>query len=95
MTDTNEPTELTPVEATGNEIDAIVVKLEKALEGDRVDHSIIGLIALAVFFMNPKISVTQLERAIEDVTTFAAVTVAEGHIQQKAEDAQAPKVSLN
>ena len=91
-----ETTQLEDVEATGTEVDAIVVKLEKALEGERVDHSVIGLIALAVFLMNPKISSTQLEQAIEDVTTYAALQAANADLEHALASKQAaPIVKLN
>ena len=90
-----ETTQLEDVEATGTEVDAIVVKLEKALEGERVDHSVIGLIALAVFLMNPRISSPQLEQAIEDVTTFAALAAADADMKRALTEKAAPIVSLN
>lgn len=70
------------VVAPGTEIDTIIVKLEKVLEGDRMDHAIIALVALAIFLMNPKIDQDKLELAIEQVTTFAAMTVADADMNQ-------------
>ena len=81
----DEPVKIGTIEEVSvqpNDIDRIVMKLEKALEGDRMDHAIIGLIALAIFLMNPKIEQGQLEQAIEDVTTYAAMAAADSDMAQ-------------
>ena len=96
---TDQSSGIQEVTASGQEIDGIVVKIEKALEGERIDHSIIGLIGLSIFLMNPRIETEKLEKAIEAVVTFTAMTVAAADMEQvsadKTSETVPPLVTLN
>lgn len=96
MTDTQvEVGSIEEVSAPANEVDAIVRKLEATLTGDRVDHAIIGLVAFAIFLMNPQIQQDKLEEAIEATTTFAALAAMGADFQAATEESKPVDSSMN
>jgi len=61
--------------ATGEEIGAIVKKIESVIVDEKIEHVFISLLALAVLMMNPSLGIGQLQQVLDNVSKHLLVTV--------------------
>ena len=61
--------------ATGDEIDAIIRKLEEPLDGVKRGHAVIALLSLAIHIMNPTISGEALQEALAGISQYMCLLI--------------------
>lgn len=60
------------VEASSEDIEKIVTKIEAVVADERRDHTIIALMAFAIFLANPQIKPGELVQGVERVSGVVA-----------------------
>ena len=67
--------EIVNATATGEEIGAIVAKIENAICDDRIEHVFISLLAVATLMMKPTLSIEQLQHVLDDVSRHLLISI--------------------
>jgi len=63
-------TEIVKAEASGAELAEIIGRIENVLHEERIDHSFIALLAMAIMLVNPDLEVEQLQTVLDDASNF-------------------------
>lgn len=74
--------------ATGEEINAIIARLEPALWNQRRSHVIIAMLSLALSLQNPELTAEELQEGVRGVSQWIALFLT-------GKDTEDSKVTLN
>lgn len=79
--------------ATGDEIAAIVEKIEVVIEGEPIGHLIISLLSMVVTIMYPRCTPEELQDAITGMSQWLVLFLGEKHLEDEAEAAAARRLA--